>query len=226
MSLIVGGGVAANASSQPVSQAEPQTSSTLEQVASVENFGAQTTVDPEAVKLLEKTTIILLSATITEADGTKVFNFQQAVVAGATEQQAKDFSTGFTATGGTVINAPTGMVFAKPSAAKSLELKAAVQALAACAGRTQKWSDIWGSHYEVNSCTANKMIAILTVGGGSEALIGALAAAFAIPVAGWLAAAAAALMAIGGGALGYCAANGTGITVHFTGVPWCGAQKP
>ena len=68
------------------------------------------------------------------------------------------------------------------------------------------------------------MIAILTIGGGVEALIGAIAAAFAIPVVGWVAAAAVAIMAIGAGAIAYCAANGTGITVHITVAPWCDAQ--
>lgn len=200
-------------------------SSTPAQVASTQSQNTPDTGGQGADMALDKTATILLSAMTTTPGGTRTFDFQLAVAAGATGTQAKEFSSGFVVAGGLVVNAPSDMVFVQPTTAQSLELRSAIQAQANCVGRSQIWNDVWGKHIEVNTCTVQKMLGILAIGGSVETLIGIIAASMEIPVAGWVAGAAAAFIGIGAGAIIYCNADGTGVTLHFTGVPWCGAQR-
>lgn len=69
VSVIAGGAAASNASSLPATQVQSQVTPVAKQVSSVpvEYPG---TMDPKAIRALEETTTIFLSALATEADGT------------------------------------------------------------------------------------------------------------------------------------------------------------
>lgn len=85
---------ATNATSLPATQIQSSLAPVAEQIASapVEYRG---TMDPKAIRTLEETTIILLPALANQSGGNTSFGFAQSEAA-----QIKDFSSGFTLTGG------------------------------------------------------------------------------------------------------------------------------
>ncbi|WP_154605534.1 MULTISPECIES: hypothetical protein [Arthrobacter] len=136
-----------------------------------------------------------------------------------------EFLSGFVGAGGIVTNAPEGTL----PATLSTEESSAVQALASCAGRTRAWKDVWGTHIEINSCSGANLAVQMGLGAAG---IGAVTAILAVIPGIDLATTpigtiAAAVMGFGAAAVIACNQHDgqpTGLTLHITGVPWCGYQ--
>lgn len=158
-------------------------------------------------------------------DGTVTLDYAKAEANISDAGNLTEFLSGFVGAGGVVTNAPEGIL----PATFSTEESAAVQALASCAGRTRGWKDVWGTHIELNSCTGANIAVNLALGAAGVGAVTAILAVIpgldlATTPIGTIAAA-----VIGFGAAAIIACNQhdgqpTGLTVHITGVPWCGYQ--
>jgi len=167
----------------------------------------------------DQTWIALTEATDLESP-VRTFDFAQALANGAQEPYLTDYASGFVAGGGTVLGWND-----RPAEGKLEHSAIAAQSASACIGRNDSWNDVWGWHWEMDSCGAEVLsnnLAAGVVGSGLVAAVGA-ATGYGAPV-GLLAAVAGAQSLIAVTAVNNCRAPGTGITVHITGVPWCGAQ--
>jgi hypothetical protein len=128
------------------------------------------------------------------------------------------YATGFAATDGTVENV-------RVDERQVTELRAAVAAVRACAGRTRY--DYTGLQLNVylNSCKTN---ALLYVIGGGVTVIGSITAiigATGLPAAAT--AGLAALLAVAGTFLGVCSSKGRGTVIHNvppSTITWCNSQ--
>lgn len=217
--LIVGSTVAANADTGKLETS--QSSITTAPPSTIKLTPEQ----EKSVKALENTGTTLLAATSSTTTGAKQFDYSKALALGAKAEQVAHYASVWQSVGQKVVNLPVGVSVVALDKTSASTFQAAALALQNCTGQNQAWQDFWGDHVEIDSCVAQQMIGIMSMGAGAEGLLAIIAAALTVPVAGWIVGGIGAVFAIGAGAITYCAANGTGITLHFTGVPWCGAQS-
>lgn len=155
----------------------------------------------------------------------RTFDFQQAVAHGASYQFSTEWALGFRAAGGTVLNGPSVDAALLAEATASFDAGAEAAARAGCPGRNQFWTDVWGAHWEMDQCAATYLKNSLAAGAGAATIVAGISAATGVGVpAAVVAAVLAGIGGLGALAVDSCMAPGRGITVHFTGVPWCGSQ--
>lgn len=147
-------------------------------------------------------------------ESSKTFDYKKALAAGADAQFAAEYALGYSASGGTVLNAPAGA-----HAAKNL-----VSPMAKCKGQNKIWSDWIGFHYRLDSCLVQRVIALEAEGAGAAAIAGAIGGAVSAGGTALAGAVAGALLAMGSAGLAACAVNGTGVEGVGTGVI-CWAQQ-
>jgi hypothetical protein len=146
---------------------------------------------------------------LVELDGLMHLDYQAANAAAVDEWTLDQFVMGFTSAGGVVDGGPAELRDSTAASANS------------CAGRQQYWVDVWGAHFELNTCTVSAIHANAQV---VAFVTGILAA---IPGAQVAAPVVAATIAHYAGVLSGCAfPNGipVGATLHLTPAFWCGTQ--
>lgn len=82
----------------------------------------------------------------------------------------------------------------------------------------------WGMYWNISSANANRLAAVLTAGSGVAAVVSVLIAAGVVTAPGALATGiGSGVMAIGGGVIAFCNANGRGIVIKkpWVGPMWC-----
>lgn len=175
--------------------------------------------EPAADVPTEQTWSALIEATDFES-AIRTFDFDEAAANGAEEPFLTEYATGFGSAGGTVLGWDAPATDAKVTESVSAALE-----VSACNGRNRAWVDGWGWHWEIDSCGATVLSNSLHAGVGVSAAVAAVGAAtgYGAPV-GMLAAIGGAYALIAGTVVDNCRAPGSGITVHFTAFPWCGAQ--
>ncbi|ALD12483.1 hypothetical protein [Clavibacter capsici] len=157
-----------------------------------------------------------LRDTITTVHGTVHFDADVAIERGALPLTVRQVAVGIVAGGGTV----SGITVDDDEVAAV----ARIILDSNCVGETDYSTQWFGHQLKLNSCDANRLIGALAAGAGiatvaaiitSETGVGGIAGAL---IAG--------LLAIGGGALAFCAADGNGLIVDqgWNGVPWCAGQ--
>lgn len=183
--------------------------------ASSEVSGPQGSLDAASYGALTRATSL--------RDGIPTFDSASANLAGVPAEFVDEYTRGFTLAGGTVLG-PAARIAMTPEENASVATTMASQY---CNGRSQYWSDFWGHHWEITTCQANALAAVLAAGSVTEATIAGIAAltGVGIPVTA-LAIALSGVLGVGAAGIQLCNANNTGVTVHLTRVPWCGAQTP
>ncbi|MBN6777612.1 hypothetical protein JRG19_03475 [Pseudoclavibacter alba] len=158
----------------------------------------------------------------TAVDGeSRSFDAQKARDLGVSAEDITDFGVGYAAGGGQVLNIEISQDEVNALAPAAVQLYSAAQ----CAGKNA--NDYTGaqSNLYMDSCATQKVIAALSTGASAAALAGVMASE--TGVGGVAGAIISGILSLGAGALGACAANGTGTIIRQippTGVIWCDAQ--
>lgn len=163
-----------------------------------------------------------LRTAITTQNGSLHFDASRALALGADPSTVQQVAVGVVAGGGSV----SGVAVDAASIARTANQLAAVRAAsrANCAGQTNYSTQWFGHQLKLNSCDANRVIAAMSAGAGVAGLAAIITSE--TGVGGIAGGVIAGVLAIGAGALGWCAANGTGVIIDLSwaGVPWCAAQ--
>ncbi|MCT2042575.1 hypothetical protein M3D15_04400 [Pseudoclavibacter alba] len=149
------------------------------------------------------------------------FDAQKARDLGVSAEDVTDFGVGYAAGGGQVLNIKISQDEVDALAPAAAQLYSAAQ----CAGKNA--NDYTGaqSNLYMNSCATQKVIAALSTGASAAALAGVVASE--TGVGGVAGAIISGILSLGAGALGACAANGTGTIIRQippTGIIWYDAQ--
>ncbi|WP_435081379.1 hypothetical protein [Clavibacter michiganensis] len=157
-----------------------------------------------------------LQDTITSTHGAVHFDAGVALERGALPSIVREVAIGIVAGGGTVSGITLGESEVGAIARVMLDSN--------CTGETNYSTQWFGHQLKLNSCDTNRLIGALAAGAGiatiaaiitSETGVGGIAGAL---IAG--------VLAIGGGAIAYCAADGNGVILDqgWNGAPWCAGQ--
>ena len=169
----------------------------------------------------------LLAGLVEKSETNKVFDYQKALNAGATKQDALDFAKGWMLAEGETLNIPAGKKAQLEAEVKPLIEEAHLQGCGV--GRTRNWADGWGNHFEMNTCTSQNFINQAVIGVAVSQLVAVLLGVFNLPV-GLLATLVNAIIGVGIAIFAGCQYKDgrlVGLTFHlgFHFAPWCGPQS-
>jgi hypothetical protein len=146
-----------------------------------------------------------------------LFDAELARQSGASASDIQEYASGYLAGGGRAENVTVN--------AATIDMLRGATSIEACKGKNRY--DVTGLQQNIyfDSCVSQDIIGKIAVGAGAAAIAGLITAETGIGgLAGGLVAG---ILTIGGGALGSCAARGSGVVIHQllpTAIIWCNAQ--
>lgn len=155
-------------------------------------------------------------AVTVSANGTLTFDVLVAKRAKVSQRIIDEYALGLTLSGGSVVGVSKAGLAATVSAAPALQ----ALAKSSCRGRNNTGTAVWGPYIQLDSCNTNRLIAALGAGAGVATVAALLSGAVGVGLAAGVVAA---VLAIGGGAVAFCAADGNGVVLRllWTGTPYC-----